>query len=279
MIDQIFVHSDNFFINKVYQISSAPFSVRCSNLCVIVYLMGQEGYKGKYDGQGEEDSWTRPEDMNKNPRKRIVADAVESFHRPISVLDIGTGMGRNTRWIAETGDGSNWSGVDTESTEEDLEISKGDEHLSFYHGDFLDSEWREQNTELQKERDLIVDQGAILTELEGDDLKNYLELIHKRLSDGGKFVTALMLGESGRVVYFKDGRKRVLYQPEDLKKPPFSDYFEVDDKSLENPLAHADSLLPESEDMPYIKNPLGAKKGDKLQVTVFHTILNKNVEN
>ena len=201
----------------------------------------------------------------------------ESFSGPISILDIGTGKASNTKWIAEIDDESNWVGIDL-LKHKDLKIPKGNTHFSFFEGDFLNKDFRKNNPNLQEQRDLIVDQGAILTELEKGELSDYLKLIYDRLKDGGKFITLLMKGESNKVIFFPDGRKRVLHNPEDLTKSPFSDYFEVDKESIKNPMLFGYTYQPESDNKPEIKNPIGAKIGDKLQVTLFHTILNKKVK-
>jgi SAM-dependent methyltransferase len=236
--------------------------------------MSKEQYDKLYKGSGLGDTWSKPINVEGNPRRDIVKHARDSFLGPISVFDIGTGNGSNTKWIAETGDGSKWVGIDFVK-HKDLKIPETNVSLSFYEGDFLNKDFRSNNPKLQERVDLIVDQAAILIELEKNELVDYLQLIYDRLNNGGKFVILLMKGESDKIIHLLDGRKRVLHEPEDLTKIPFSDYFEVDKESLENPMLFGYGYPPESDANPEIKNPIGAKEGDEFQIFLFQTILNK----
>lgn len=105
-------------------------------------------------------------------------------------------------------------------------------------------------------------------------LDDYLRLVHHCLKKDGIFVALFMKG-AHRVIYFPDGRKRVLWEPDDMVRSPFSDYFTIEN---ENILDHGYSYMPEDPRRPDIKNPLGAKTGDELQITIFQMLFKKRHE-
>ncbi|MDO8604729.1 MAG: class I SAM-dependent methyltransferase [bacterium] len=185
-------------------------------------------YEALYNGEYKGDSWTLPENFIENPRARAVYDVREKFMRPVSVLDIGCGKGVNTKWIAESNDGSTWTGIDIVSKDKIGLDVPNDAHHGFFEGDILNEEFRKQ-TGLDKARfDIIVDQGSVFVEM--DDLvevEKYLKLIHSLLSDKGVFLALTIIGKPHTVI-FADGRRRVIRALEDFQKPPFSNYFDVE---------------------------------------------------
>jgi SAM-dependent methyltransferase len=225
-------------------------------------------YESLYSGAGKGTTWAFPEGFHENPRAAAVLDVRKKFDHAVSVLDIGCGKGVNTGWIARSGDGSTWFGVDVVNKEKiGLALPPDDEHFVFAEGNFLDENFLKSHPDFAEPKDIIVDQGAILLELEDEkQLREYLGTLYASLKDDGIFLALFMQGKHG-TIHFPDGRKRVLWEPKDLAQPPFSDYFTVE--NLKEPFIHGYSMIPEDPSRPDIKNPLGAKTGDAMQITVF----------
>lgn len=225
-------------------------------------------YKGLYSGQGKGDTWTLPENFKENPRARGVLAARQRFNHPVEVLDIGCGKGKNSKWIAESEADSSWVGIDIVAIPDDVCLKNED----FLEGDFLDDDFRKKHEEIVKLKDIIIDQGAILVEIEDlNKLDQYLEIIHSTLKDNGVFVVLFMQGKHQTVI-FPDGRKRVTWEVGDLSKEPFSKYFTIE--NIGQPFENGYSYMPERENSDF-KNPLGAKVGDEMQVSMFQIIFGK----
>lgn len=225
-------------------------------------------YENLYSGIGKGDTWTLPENFKENPRARAVLSARQKFNHSVNALDIGCGKGGNSKWIAESDINSNWVGVDIASHPGSIDS----DNKKFLNGDFLNTEFRREHPEIAELKDIVIDQGAILVEIESlDKLDEYLELINSTLKEDGIFVALFMKG-SHQVVMFPDGRKRVTWEVEDLNKEPFSKYFTIE--NIGQPFENGYSYLPEHPNSDF-KNPLGAKVGDEMQVTMFQIMFRK----
>ena len=226
-------------------------------------------YENLYSGVGKGDTWSLPENFKENPRARAVLSARQKFDHSVDVLDIGCGKGGNSKWIAEADKNSNWIGVDLASHPDAIDS----DNKKFISGDFLNNDFRQEHQEIANLKDIVIDQGAILVEIEDlNKLDEYLELIHRTLKEDGIFVALFMKG-SHQVVMFPDGRKRITWEVEDLQKEPFSKYFTIE--NICQPFENGYSYIPEHPNSDF-KNPLGAKVGDEMQVTMFQIIFKKS---
>lgn len=220
-----------------------------------------------YEGAHKGDTWTLPEDFDQNPRGRAVEMVRAHFEGPVSVLDIGCGKAINTKWVADQSDGSTWTGVDVVAKEKiGLKVENDATH-QFVEGDFTNLEFRQSNGLEGEKFDIITDQGATFIELDDSEVEAYLKVVHSLLKEKGVFLV-LTLIDKPQVVFFADGRKRVIRSVEDFQREPFSKYFEIEDAVKQNPFTYAGhTYLPEGL-YPGIKNPLPAKVGDELQLQV-----------
>lgn len=254
-------------------------------------MEGNKNHEALYEGAHRGDTWTLPENFELNPRGRAVEMVRAQFEGPVSVLDIGCGKGINTAWIADQNDGSSWTGIDVVSKETiGLDIPDDAQH-QFIEGDILSEEFQKKNEFENKKFDIIVDQGAVFVTMDDpSEVENYLKLASRLLNEKGIFLVLTVIGRP-QVAIFPDGRKRVIRSAEDFQNEPFSTYFELEEGVKQNPFAYyGHSFLPEdqyknvdlttlspearklAEDL---KNPLGAKMGDPVQLQIAQIPLRK----
>lgn len=233
---------------------------------------GQEKeYINLYNGGGRGDTWTLPADLEKNPRASLVAHIRERFTGSVAVLDIGCGTGVNTKWIAEQDKASSWTGIDIVSPLVlGIKIPENNLRFNFTQGNVLDKNFRQSILDSDKKFEMIVDQGAALAEITDDALRaEYLKFVSDKLVVGGRFITLLMEGD-GKHIIFPDGRVRQTYRDKDFRSPVVQDLFDIEESSI-----GSYSYMPEDEKHPEIKNPIGAKVGDKEQLTAVAFVLRK----
>src|SRR3989344_6574602 len=150
-----------------------------------MHMRKYEHHESLYKGAHRGDTWTLSENLNENPRMRAVQMVRSQFDGPISVLDIGCGKALNSKWIADHGDGSTWTGVDVLAKEKiGLEIEENQTH-KFFEGNIDDPEFRKSNGLDGEKFDLIVDQGAVFVASDDSEIEQYLKLAHSLLKEKG----------------------------------------------------------------------------------------------
>jgi ubiquinone/menaquinone biosynthesis C-methylase UbiE len=155
-----------------------------------------------------------------NERKLFVEDVYAKISKPVSVLDIGCGNGKNTSWIGGIA-GNFWTGIDiVPENILKVQIPKNGEFIC---GDF-------ESMEITDKYNLIVDQGSCLaSKKSAEEIKVYLNKIHKALDDQGMFITLTAYSNSSDsyAEVFPDGRFRMFFSKSDFESNVFSEKFEV----------------------------------------------------
>lgn len=224
-------------------------------------------YEALYAGGPQGDSWTLAEDITQNPRKRAVLDVWEKFNGPVSILDIGCGKGLNTKWITSTSAGSSWVGVDIVSKEK-IGIDISDSKQKFFEGDIRNEEFRKGTGIEYSKFEIIVDQGATFVELDSSaELESYLKLVHSLLSENGVFIALTIIGEPETII-FADGRKRVIRAKEDFINEPVCKYFEIDNSTQIDSIAHNKYSYPVE---------LKSASGENIRLQIAQILLKKKL--
>jgi SAM-dependent methyltransferase len=217
-------------------------------------------YDSAYGGKKEQvPTWLTA----REERRALVELAVDRLKPPVRALDIGCGTGATTSWIGEKA-GNYWVGIDTVDQEKlGVKLPPNGEFLK---GNFLDDAFIEKHKGLQQPFDMIIDHGAIATQLqEQDKLAEYISRIGEHVRREGLFVVLTSANPEGPSYNdaLPDGRQRRFFSVADFGGAPFSEHFSVEDTRL---ITYA----PDSPSNPYSK-----VAGNTREISVVQATLKK----